>query len=94
MLKESALRDPALMIDRMEHNMKHKLQYVAQRHPHMSVTLFGDTQVIDSSLPSDTFNTAYGGEITSESAQQVFAFYQEKNFPMACTLPFGVSFGF
>lgn len=52
-------------------------------HPYMRVTEVNSTQVVDSGLPSDTFNTAFGGAIDEKTAQQIFNFYTNKQYPCA-----------
>lgn len=49
------------IITSMENNMHHKLQYIPSIINTMYVYTIGDTLVVNSVLPSDTFNTAYGG---------------------------------
>ena len=82
-LTANQMDDHALVLKAMENNMREKLCYIATVHPEMDVTEIKSTLVVDSSLPSDTFNTAYSGTIDEETAQQVFNFYTNKQYPCA-----------
>lgn len=71
------------MIAEMENNMREKLKYVAARHPSMKVKKIADISIVDSNLPSDTFNTAFGGKIDEKSAKEIFNYYMKRKLPMA-----------
>ncbi|PCJ24185.1 MAG: hypothetical protein COA94_07555 [Rickettsiales bacterium] len=71
------------IIDSMENNMYHKLRYIPSKINSMSVTKIGETLIVDSALPSDTFNTAYGGHITLEQTKLVMEYYLNRKMPMA-----------
>ncbi|KTD35191.1 GNAT family N-acetyltransferase [Legionella israelensis] len=83
MLTANDLNNNELIKIRMENNMREKLAYIPARHPKMDVIEIGSTLVVNSALPSDTFNTAFGGQIDGSTAKRVFDYYREKNFPMA-----------
>lgn len=63
--------------------MREKLCYIPKVHLDMIVTEVNSTLVVDSGLPSDTFNTAFGGTIDEETALNVFNFYTNKQYPCA-----------
>ena len=71
------------VIQSMEGNIAKKLQYLPERIKGMHVLGIDDTVVVDSGLPSDTFNTAYGGKVGDKTALDVMNYYQTKNYPMA-----------
>lgn len=71
------------LISVMEANMRAKLSYIQQRQADMEVSHIDETLVTDCGMPSDTFNTAFGGNITEGSAKEVFDFYKQKNHPAA-----------
>ena len=82
-LTANQIDDQALLLKEMEKNMREKLCYIPTAHPEMNVTEINSTLVVDSGLPSDTFNTAFGGTIEKETAQKVFNFYTNKQYPCA-----------
>ena len=67
----------------MEDNMREKLRYVASKLPIMSTEQIKEVSVVDSALPSDTFNTAFGGQIDENVAREVFSYYRKNEQPMA-----------
>lgn len=71
------------VIQSMEGNIAKKLQYLPERIKGMNVLKIDDTIVVNSGLPSDTFNTAYGGKVGDKTSQDVMTYYQTKNYPMA-----------
>lgn len=71
------------IVDAMEENMRQKLKYIPSSLSSMAVETIGSVSIVDSALPSDTFNTAYGGEISEEVAKEVYNFYKKRNAPMA-----------
>ncbi len=75
--------DKAALIRLSEDNMREKLAYVPGKLSTMDTKTFEHTLVVDSGMPSDTFNAAFGGEITKELALRVIDYYQAKRFPMA-----------
>ena len=83
MLTINHLNNNELIKIRMENNIRKKLSYIPARHPKMNVTEIGSTLIVDAALPSDTFNTAFGGCIDKQVAKAVFNYYREKNYPMA-----------
>lgn len=70
------------IITSMEDNMYHKLQYIPSKINTMHVDKIGDTLVVNSGLPSDTFNTAYGGKISQQRAERVMEYYLSRKMPM------------
>jgi len=72
-----------ILLTSIENNVREKLAYIPERHPDMSVIEVGSTLVVNSSLPSDTFNTAFGGVINMTIARAVFHLFQKRKFPMA-----------
>lgn len=83
MLSANSLNNNELIINRMENNIREKLAYIPSKNPTMHVTEINKTLVVDSALPSHTFNTAFGGCIDKPTAKKVFNYYQGKNYPMA-----------
>jgi ribosomal protein S18 acetylase RimI-like enzyme len=70
-------------IKAMESNMLQKLKYVANHIDTMEVLTINSTQVVNCAMPSDTFNTAFGGDIDNETACKVMDYYKRKHYPMA-----------
>lgn len=70
-------------ISEMENNLREKLKYVASKLNSMQVENIQGVSVVDSGLLSDTFNTAFGGQIKEETALEVFSYYKKNNLPMA-----------
>jgi len=83
MLTANDLENNELIKIRMENNMREKLAYIPSRHPKMDVKEISSTLIVNSALPSDTFNTAFGGCIDASTAKRVFDYYRERNVPMA-----------
>lgn len=71
------------IITSIENNIRRKLQYIPSKLNSMKVIEISDTLLVDSGLPSDTFNTAYGGKISNDIAKKVMDFYKKNNTPMA-----------
>ncbi|MDR0773487.1 MAG: GNAT family N-acetyltransferase [Wolbachia pipientis] len=71
------------IIKNMENNIYKKLQYIPSKITTMSIGKIGQTLLVSSGMPSDTFNTAYGGVITSELADNVMKYYLNEKMPMA-----------
>ena len=67
----------------MESNMRYKLRYISECIDSMQVYEVDKTQVVFSGMPSDTFNTAFGGSITSSATEKVMQSYVSKQMPMA-----------
>lgn len=67
----------------MERNIRSKLQYIPSKVNSMNVKKFGDTLVVDSGMPSDTFNIAYGGSIDIKIANDIRTHFANKKLPMA-----------
>lgn len=82
-ISANQMDDHILLLREMENNMRAKLRFIPTIHPDMNVTEFNSTLIVDSGLPSDTFNTAFGGTIDEETAQHVFNFYTNKHHPCA-----------
>lgn len=82
-LSANQMDDHTLLLRVMENNMREKLCYIPKVHLDMIVTEVNSTLVVDSGLPSDTFNTAFGGTIDEETALNVFNFYTNKQYPCA-----------
>ncbi len=49
----------------------------------MFVDNIGETKVVDSGMPTNTFNTAYGGIVTQKVADDVMQYYLKRKLPMA-----------
>jgi len=64
------------IIAAMENNLCEKLQYIPIKHPSMSVAKVGNVLLVDSCMPSDTFNTCFGGDISDGNTKQVFELKQ------------------
>lgn len=67
----------------MEKNMREKLRYLPSKLTGMRVANIQGISLVDTGLPSDMFNTAFGGDITDETAREVFSYYQNNHEPMA-----------
>lgn len=70
-------------IEEVENNMRLKLKSIAQFDKMMMVDTINTTQVIDSGMPTDTFNTAFGGKVDLNTATKVMNFFNHKKHPMA-----------
>tara|TARA_R110002072_G_scaffold271344_1_gene431322 strand:- start:4201 stop:5010 length:810 start_codon:yes stop_codon:yes gene_type:complete len=77
------IQDKTAVICSMENNMLHKLKYIPSKINSMDVTEIGSTLVVDSNLPSDTFNTAFGGLINNQVTLDVMQYYKNNKQPMA-----------
>lgn len=80
-LTANQINNQALLLKAMENNMREKLCYIPRHHPDMQFMEINNTLVVDSGLPSDTFNTAFGGIIDLDTAKRVFNFYTNQNYP-------------
>ena len=67
----------------MENNIREKLRYIAEKIPSMHTEILQNASLVDSKLPSDTFNTTFGGNVDEKLATQVLAYYENNNQPMA-----------
>ena len=67
----------------IEQNLNQKLQYLPLSIYNMFVDNIGETKVVDSGMPTDTFNTAYGGIVTQKVANDVMQYYVQRKLPMA-----------
>ncbi len=67
----------------IEQNLNQKLQYLPSSINNMFVDNIGQTKVIDSGMPTDIFNTAYGGIVTQKVANDVMQYYMQRKVPMA-----------
>lgn len=77
------LSEDKTVIAEMENNMREKLKYVPSKLSVMRTENVNGISVVDTALPSDTFNTAFGGQITGEAAKKVFSYYKKNNQPMS-----------
>ena len=59
------------------------MKYIAEKIPSMHVETLQNASLVDSKLPSDTFNTAFGGTVDKKLATKVLAYYKQNNQPMA-----------
>lgn len=67
----------------MENNMREKFKYVASKLDTMRTENIKGISVVNTTLSSDTFNTAFGGHIEDHIAQEIFLYYKKTNQPMA-----------
>lgn len=82
-MNNNIVAENEIVIAEMENNMREKLKYVASKLGTMRTENIKGVSVVDTALPSDTFNTAFGGQITDEVAKEVFSYYKKNNQPMA-----------
>lgn len=82
-MNNSILSEDEKVIAEMENNMREKLKYVASKMSSMCVENIKGVSVVDTTLPSDTFNTAFGGQIRDDVTQEIFSYYKKNNRPMA-----------
>lgn len=71
------------LIQAVIENLKAKLAYIANASETMEVLTLGYTQLIDSGLPADTFNAAYGGIVDERSVKAVADYYEQRSYPFA-----------
>lgn len=71
------------VIEKMEENLKLKLKFIPSKLSEMSHHMYENTLVVDSKLPSDTFNVAYGGDITEDLVHDVKEHFNREKLPMA-----------
>jgi len=83
MSEYTVLPDDQTIITEMEHNLRDKLKYVASKLSDMRIDSIAGVSVVDSALPSDTFNTAFGPPQTEKVAASIFARYKHSGQPMA-----------
>lgn len=83
LIEREQIHDQDLIIEAIENNIREKLCYIPKRHPDMEVLTHNTISFVDSSLPSDTFNTVFVGRIDAESAQCIFDFYSKIQSPCA-----------
>jgi len=72
-----------VIIHAIEQNLNQKLQYLPSSIHNMFVDNIEQTKVVDSGMPTDTFNTAYGGIVTQKVAKDVMQYYLQRKLPMA-----------
>lgn len=82
-MKNHTLLEDKKSLMEMENNMREKLKYVASKLHNMRTENIKGVSVVDTALSSDTFNTAFGGQIEDHIAQEVFLYYKKTNQPMA-----------
>ncbi len=77
------LKKPATspIVAEMEDNMRKKLRYIASKLSSMHTAAIQGVSIVDAALSSDTFNTAFGGEITEKTAKEVFSYYKKRSQP-------------
>ena len=80
---DNPINENTTLVAAIERNIRAKLQYIPSIQDTMCVSEFANTMIIDSGMPSDTFNAAYGGSIDLETATRVSEYYASKNLPMA-----------
>ncbi|MCB1136878.1 MAG: hypothetical protein KDK78_11470, partial [Chlamydiia bacterium] len=83
MSSKEALQEDLKTVQAMEGNMRKKLKYVASRIKSMETVTVCGVPAVNINRPSDTFNTAFGGDIGPESAESVYSYYAERKLPMA-----------
>lgn len=66
----------------IENNLRKKMQYIASKLPCMQVQSLQDASLVDTKLPSDTFNTVFGGFIDNKLTTEIFSYYKNNNRPM------------
>ncbi|MDG2348471.1 MAG: GNAT family N-acetyltransferase [Gammaproteobacteria bacterium] len=71
------------IIELIESNLHQKLQYIPSKLSSMSIKNIGQTLVVDSGIPTDTVNKAYGGIVTQKVANDVMHYYLQKKLPMS-----------
>ena len=71
------------LIELMEDNMRSKLQYIPSMLPDMTIDQIADTAIVNTGMPTDTFNTAYAGTITEPHARAVMQYFKNAAMPMA-----------
>lgn len=82
-MKNHILLEDKKNLMEIENNMREKLKYVASKLHTMRTENIKGVSVVDTALSSDTFNTAFGGQIEDHIAQKVFLYYKKTNQPMA-----------
>lgn len=75
--------DQSKLIAEAENNLKLKLSYIPNKIKEMTVKTWDSLQVVNTHLPSDTFNTVFGKPTTINNVQAITNYYREKNFPAA-----------
>ena len=83
-IKANQMDNERLILKAMERNIKEKICYIPRSHTNMKTTKTNSTVIVDSGLPSDTFNTAFGVLIDKESAEKVYSYYKNKRYPCSC----------
>jgi ribosomal protein S18 acetylase RimI-like enzyme len=74
---------PTLSPTLAEHNLQLKLGAVSRQIPNATIATLDSVQVVNSGFTSDTFNTAFGGDISELVAQAVKQYYRDIASPMA-----------
>lgn len=67
----------------VERNLQHKLGAVSKQIHCATIATLDTVQVVNSSFKSDTFNTAFGGDISTPVVQVVQQYYRDIGSPMA-----------
>lgn len=71
------------ILQSLETNIREKLRYFALKFNMMETHDIGGVSVVDTGIPSNTLNTAYGGEISKSTAEEVYDYYHENDQPMS-----------
>lgn len=79
--KHNLIQDKDAVIKMMEVNMRSKLSYIPKVHPTMEATELNSVCVSNCGMASDTFNTAFGGQVSKEEADSVYEYFRDN--PMA-----------
>ena len=74
---------PSLSPNLVERNLQQKLGAVSKQIPNGTIATLDTVQVVNSGFTSDTFNTAFGGDICESVVQVVQQYYRDIASPMA-----------
>ena len=67
----------------LQANLQQKLAYIPRQVKHMRLQLLGQTTLIDSGLNDDTFNTVFGGPISSTLCKSIHQYFAPSHRAMA-----------
>lgn len=67
----------------LENNLNEKLKYIPSKIKSMVCKEIDGVSIVDSALPSDTFNTVFGGKINEKICREICSYYQKKKLPFA-----------
>lgn len=74
---------PSSLSTLVERNLQQKLGAVSKQIPNGTIATLDTVQVVNSGFTSDTFNTAFGGDISEPVVQAVKQYYCDIDSPMA-----------